>query len=70
MITNIPVQIAWEGKTGKYQIQASAGVDLFNRLPIVPNLNVQIKRPVFINLTPDQKTKSSLFLTGSLGLAE
>ncbi|WP_413173217.1 hypothetical protein [Anabaena azotica] len=65
-ITNIPLQFGWEGKLGKYNIQASAGVDLFDRLPIVPNFHLQIDRPIFTNATSDNKLKSGLFLTGLL----
>jgi hypothetical protein len=62
-ITNIPFQIGWEGKTGKYTIQAAAGIDIFDRLPVAFNFNAQIDRPIFINLTPTYQLKSGLFLS-------
>ncbi|MGM3307093.1 hypothetical protein ACSQ6I_14160 [Anabaena sp. WFMT] len=62
-ITNIPFQLGWEGKTGKYTIQANAGIDVFNRLPTAFNFNAQIDRPIFVNFTPNNQLKSGLFLS-------
>ncbi|HYW19847.1 MAG TPA: hypothetical protein VE956_11150 [Nodularia sp. (in: cyanobacteria)] len=62
-VTNIPFQVGWEGKTGKYTIKAAAGIDIFNRLPIALNFNAQIDRPIFVNLTPKYQLKSGLFLS-------
>ncbi len=62
-VTNIPLQFGWQGKTGQYTIQASGGIDVFNRLPIALNFNAQIDRPIFMNLTTDYKLKSALFLS-------
>ncbi|MBD2566500.1 hypothetical protein [Anabaena lutea] len=62
-ITNIPFQVGWEGKTGKYTIQANAGIDVFNRLPTALNFNAQIDRQIFVNFTPTYQLKSGLFLS-------
>lgn len=60
-VTNIPFQIGWEGKIGKYTVQAAGGVDLFNRLPAALNFRAQVDRPVFINLDKKYQLESGLF---------
>jgi hypothetical protein len=65
-LTNIPIQLGWEGKTGQYNIKLGAGIDLFNRLPMALNFNAQIDRPIFVKLNPDNSIKSSLFLSAVL----
>ena len=62
-LTNIPLQLGWEGKTGKYAIKLGAGIDLFNRLPMALNFNAQIDRPIAVKLNPDYSLKSGLFLS-------
>ncbi|MBS3030576.1 MAG: hypothetical protein HCA25_27050 [Dolichospermum sp. DET50] len=62
-LTNIPIQLGWEGKTGQYNIKLGAGIDLFNRLPMALNFNAQIDIPIFVKLNPDNSIKSSLFLS-------
>ena len=62
-ITNIPLQLGWEGKTGKYTLKLGAGIDLFNRLPTALNFNAQIDRPIAVKLNPDYSLKSGLFLS-------
>lgn len=65
-VTNIPLQAVWEGKVGPVSLQAGGGVDVFNRLPTALNLNFKADAPIFINLTPDGKLDSGLFLSGLL----
>jgi hypothetical protein len=65
-LTNIPIQLGWEGKTGQYNIKLGAGIDLFNRLPMALNFNAHIDRPIFVKLNPDNSIKSSLFLSAVL----
>ena len=62
-LTNIPLQLGWEGKTGKYTLKLGAGIDLFNRLPMALNFNAQIDRPIAVKLNPDYSLKSGLFLS-------
>lgn len=45
-ITNVPIQIGWEGKLGSVNLRAAAGADFFDRLPTAPNLNVQADIPI------------------------
>ncbi|WP_052754463.1 hypothetical protein [Calothrix sp. 336/3] len=61
-VTNIPLQFGWQTKIEKFTIQTAGGIDIFNRLPIALNFNLQVDRPIFVNLTPDYKLDSALFL--------
>lgn len=63
-VTNIPLQIGWEGKLGKYTLRVDGGVDLFNRLPTALNLNTRLDIPIYTNLTSDYQLSSGLFLAG------
>ncbi|MBD2041061.1 hypothetical protein [Microcoleus sp. FACHB-672] len=63
-ITNIPLQIGWEGKIGTYNLRVAGGVDLFSRLPTALNFNAQVDKPIFTNLSPAGNLDSGLFLTG------
>jgi hypothetical protein len=45
-VTNIPVQVGWEGKIGTVRIQPGVGVDLFNRLPGAINLHLMVETPI------------------------
>lgn len=45
-ITNIPLQVGWQGKIGQMTLQTAAGVDLFNRLPTAINLNTKVEIPI------------------------
>jgi hypothetical protein len=62
-VTNIPLQFGWQTKIEKFTIQTAGGIDIFNRLPIAFNFNLQVDRPIFTNLTADNKLNSALFLT-------
>lgn len=50
-ITNIPIQIGWEGKLGSVNLRAAAGADFFDRLPTSSNLNVQADIPISPSVT-------------------
>ncbi|MEH2084510.1 MAG: hypothetical protein V7K89_32435 [Nostoc sp.] len=45
-VTNIPLQIGWQGKIGQVTLQTAAGVDVFNRLPTAINLNAKVEAPI------------------------
>lgn len=63
-VTNIPLQIGWEGKLGDFTLQVAGGIDLFNRLPASPNLNARLDAPIFSNINIDGELESGLFLSG------
>ncbi|MBW4522352.1 MAG: hypothetical protein KME16_22080 [Scytolyngbya sp. HA4215-MV1] len=50
-IINIPLQVGWEGKWGPFKLRPTAGVDIFDRLSLKPNLNLEIETKLFRNIT-------------------
>lgn len=50
-ITNIPIQVGWEGKINQVTVQTAVGVDLFNRLPTALNFNAKVDVPIRPNVT-------------------
>lgn len=50
-VHNIPLQAGWEGKLGSLKLRAAAGVDIFNRLPATPNLELGVEAPILPNVT-------------------
>lgn len=50
-VHNIPIQTGWEGKLGKFKLQAATGVDLYDRLPATPYLNLEVATPILPNVT-------------------
>lgn len=65
-ITNIPLQVGWEGKVEQVTLQTAVGVDLFNRLPAKLNLNAKVDVPISQNLDSSGKFLSGLVLSGVL----
>ncbi len=58
-ITNIPLQIGWQGKIGQVTLSTAAGVDIFNRLPTAINFNAQVEAPI----VPPQVSSSGKLLS-------
>ena len=50
-ITNIPIQVGWEGKIDQVTVQTAVGVDLFNRLPTALNFNTKVDVPIGQDVT-------------------
>ncbi|MEW5855934.1 MAG: hypothetical protein AB1861_00895 [Cyanobacteriota bacterium] len=50
-ITNIPIQVGWEGKINEVTVQTAVGVDLFDRLPTALNFNAKVDVPIGQNVT-------------------
>ncbi|BAY23151.1 hypothetical protein NIES2100_29150 [Calothrix sp. NIES-2100] len=59
-ISNIPIQIGWQGKVGDVKLQTAAGVDIFNRLPPAINLNAQVEALII----PPKVSDSGQLLSG------
>lgn len=45
-ITNIPVQVGWEGKVDQVTLQTAVGVDFFDRLSPTINFNAKVEAPI------------------------
>lgn len=63
-VTNIPLQIGWEGKLGDFTLQVAGGIDFYNRLPVSPSLNARLDAPIFNNINIDGELESGLVLSG------
>lgn len=50
-ISNIPLQVGWEGEIGSVKLQADSGVDLYNRLSATPLFNFRAEAPVLPRVT-------------------
>jgi hypothetical protein len=50
-VQNIPLAAGWEGKLGSFNLRAATGVDLYNRLPATPYLNLEVAAPLLPNVT-------------------
>ena len=64
-ITNIPLQFGWEGNIDKLSLSVDGGLDLFNRLPAVPNFSINAEKPIFSKVS-DGKLKSLLVGIGTV----
>jgi hypothetical protein len=65
-ITNIPIQVGWEGKVDRVTLQTAVGVDLFNRLPTAFNLNAKVEAPISQNVDSSGQLLSGVVLSGAL----
>ncbi|MFN6570024.1 cellulose synthase subunit BcsC-related outer membrane protein [Dendronalium sp. ChiSLP03b] len=66
-ITNVPLQVGWQGKIGQVTLQTAAGVDIFNRLPTALNLNAKVELPISpAKVTPSGRLRSLVVLSGNL----
>lgn len=50
-LENTTLQVGVEGQVNSFLITGTAGVDLFSRLPAVPNLGLKVSTPLATNLT-------------------
>ncbi len=63
-ITNIPLQVGWEGKIDRVTVSVAGGVDLFNRLPTALNLNARVEAPMALNISPTGQVESQVVVSG------
>ncbi|MCC5656595.1 hypothetical protein LC608_06295 [Nostoc sp. XA010] len=66
-VTNFPLQVGWQGKIGETTLQTAAGVDVFNRLPTVINLNAKVEVPISRpRVSSSGQLLSAVVLSGNL----
>ncbi|MGQ4646129.1 hypothetical protein [Lyngbya aestuarii] len=65
-VTNIPVQIGWEGKLDKVTLELAGGVDIFDRLPTALNLKARAEVPLAVNLTPEGELQSGVIVSATV----
>ncbi len=59
-VTNIPLEIGWQGKVDEITLHTTVGVDVFNRLPTAINFNAQMEAPII----PPQISSSGQLVSG------
>jgi hypothetical protein len=64
IVNNIPIKLGWEGKLGKINLAFNGGIDLFNRLPPAPNLDLNISSTLRAKVN-SQAELSSLLVVGT-----
>ncbi|GBE91705.1 hypothetical protein [Nostoc cycadae] len=66
-VSNIPLQIGWQGKIGDITLQTAAGVDFFDRLPTAINFNTKVEIPIVPpKVSSTGKLLSGLILSANL----
>lgn len=66
-VTNIPVEIGWQGKLDEITLQTTVGVDVFNRLPTVINFNAQMEAPIIpLQVSSSGQLVSGLIISANL----
>lgn len=63
-VTNIPLQVSWEGKIDRVTLELGGGVDTFDRLPVAVNLNARVEAPFAVKVTPSGQLQSGVFVSG------
>ncbi|MBE9207774.1 hypothetical protein IQ244_14855 [Nostoc sp. LEGE 06077] len=59
-VSNIPLQIGWQGKIGQITLQTAAGVDVFDRLPTAINFHTKVEIPI----VPPKVSSTGKLLSG------
>ncbi len=60
-VTNIPIQVGWEGKIDQVTVEVAGGVDLFDRLPTALNLSARVEAPIAVKVSPTGELESGIF---------
>lgn len=62
-VTNIPLQVEWQGKVDRVNLTLGGGVDLFDHLPTALNLNAKAELPLAIKVTPSGQLRSGIIVS-------
>lgn len=63
-ITNIPLQVGWEGKIDQVTVEVAGGVDLFDRLPTALNFRARVEAPIATQVSPSGQLESGVVVSG------
>ncbi len=63
-ITNIPLQVGWEGKIDGVTVEVAGGVDLFDRLPTALNFRGRVEAPIALKVSPSGQLESGVVVSG------
>ncbi len=62
-VTNIPLQVEWEGKIDQVTVAVGGGVDLFDRLPTALNFNAKVEAPFAMKVSPSGQLQSGVVVS-------
>ncbi len=62
-VTNIPLQIEWEGKIDKVTVAVGGGVDVFDHLPTALDFNARVEAPFGIKVSPSGQLQSGVVVS-------
>jgi hypothetical protein len=62
-VTNIPLQVEWEGKIDQLTLVVGGGVDIFNHLPTALNFNAKVADPIAIKVSPSGQLESGVIVS-------
>ena len=62
-VTNIPLQVEWEGKVDRVNLRVGGGVDVFDRLPTALNFNAKAEVPLGLKVSPSGQLQSVVLVS-------
>jgi hypothetical protein len=62
-VTNIPLQVEWEGKIDRVTLTVGGGVDIFDRLPAALNFNAKVEAPFAMKASSSGRLQSGVVLS-------
>ncbi|HEY9673170.1 MAG TPA: hypothetical protein V6D11_17130 [Waterburya sp.] len=62
-VTNIPLQVEWEGKIDKVTVAVGGGVDVFDHLPTALDFNARVEAPIGIKVSPSGQLQSGVVVS-------
>lgn len=62
-VTNIPLQVEWEGKIDRVTLTVGGGVDVFDRLPAALNFNAKVEAPFAMKASSSGRLQSGVVVS-------
>ena len=65
-VTNIPLQVEWEGKIDRATVTVGGGIDIFDRLPTALNFNARVEAPIARKVSSSGQLQSLLVIAADI----
>jgi hypothetical protein len=65
-VTNIPLQVEWEGKIDRVTLTVGGGVDIFDRLPSALNFNAKVEAPFAMKASSSGRLQSGVVVSAEV----
>jgi hypothetical protein len=62
-VTNIPLQVEWQGKIDRVTLTVGGGVDVFDRLPAALNFNAKVEAPFAMKASSSGRLQSGVVVS-------